>query len=77
MIRAGEEIRFLFPDIYFVKNGLWNGEKDTKAITIDGVLQKDGWYWLGDGMDDGIGPFSSKKSALIDFFLELIEDNLD
>jgi hypothetical protein len=53
--------------LYFVLNGLHNGEDGVFAKTAggDGVQQKDGWYWLLDGMDDGQGPFESKEKAKI------------
>lgn len=51
-------------DTYFVKKGLWNGEEGMCALTSGvGEQQADGWYWLVDGMDDGVGPFPSKEAA--------------
>lgn len=55
--------------IYFVLNGLVNGE-DGKTAHEAGPLnalipiQKDGWYWLLDGMVDGKGPFPSRNVAV-------------
>ena len=52
-------------DIYFVKDGWLNGEVGEKAIPIGGgKVQKDGWYFLTENAEDGIGPFKSKDEAL-------------
>ena len=49
---------------YFVKDGLINGDDGVYARTIGfGILQRDGWYFLTDDMEDGEGPFPSKKDA--------------
>lgn len=50
--------------MYFVLNGLINGEEGVRALTCGiGDQQPDGWYWIRDGMEDGIGPFDSKEAA--------------
>lgn len=49
--------------IYFVLHGLHNGEKDVRAVTTDGTAQRDGWYYLPVGADNGIGPFCSCEDA--------------
>jgi hypothetical protein len=51
---------------YFVLNGLWNGEEGMLAIPMGPPTappQKDGWYWLWDGMEDGKGPYTSEAAA--------------
>lgn len=51
-------------DIYFVLNGLLNGESGVYAKTCGiGEQQPDGWYFMFDGMDDGIGPYGSREDA--------------
>ena len=52
-------------ELYFVLNGLWQGEEGYEARTVGGPgkLQRDGWYWITDGMDDGVGPFLSEAAA--------------
>lgn len=50
-------------DIYFVLNKLVNGQDGEFSITALGKQQPDGWYWLHDGMTDGVGPFRSKQAA--------------
>ena len=53
--------------LYFVLNGLMNGEDGVHACTTGvGQQQKDGWYWLIEGMDDGKGPFESREQAKAD-----------
>lgn len=52
---------------YFVLNGLQDGEEGMLAIRCGGhpsdPVQKDGWYFLPLGEDDGIGPFKSKEAC--------------
>lgn len=51
---------------YFVKNGLLNGETGVHAVPAGGgddPPQKDGWYYIVDGMDDGVGPYDTQLSA--------------
>lgn len=51
-------------EIYFVKNGLLNGEPGTFARTAGfGIQQKDGWYYLPPNADDGEGPFLTRGEA--------------
>jgi hypothetical protein len=56
-------------EYYFVLNGLWNGEEGMFALPTgadgpDDEPQKDGWYWITDGMDDGAGPHKSRDAAI-------------
>lgn len=58
---------FLAVETYFVKDGNVNGVEGERAMPAgDGndPVQEDGWYWLMDGMDDGVGPFDSEISAM-------------
>lgn len=51
-------------EFYFVLHKLFNGERGTYATTCGfEEQQKDGWYYLPDGHDDGIGPFTSREDA--------------
>lgn len=50
-------------EIYFVLNGLHNGEDGVHAVTCAEEQQPDGWYYLLDGEDDGVGPYTSKDAA--------------
>lgn len=55
--------------IFFVLNGLVNGEDGNYAIPCGGgddPRLEDGWYFLPDdgSTDDGYGPFDSKDEAL-------------
>lgn len=61
-------------DIYFVKDGLLNGEPGVYA-SICGApppttqagkrwIQKDGWYYLPKDANDGIGPYLTKETAI-------------
>ena len=53
--------------IYFVLNGLLNGEEGVYAIPAGGgevPPQEDGWYFfVFDGDTDGEGPFDSRDEA--------------
>jgi len=60
--------------IYFVLNGLQNGEDGVKAITTDGHTQRDGWYYIPSDQDNGIGPYKSREEA--EMKAELNEDPL-
>lgn len=52
-------------ETYFVQNGLLNGEPGVYAVTAGfGVQQADGWYYLPEDADDGVGPFATKEAAL-------------
>lgn len=51
--------------IYFVLNGLHNGEDGVYARTIADEQQKDGWYYLLADSDDGIGPYESRDAATL------------
>ena len=51
-------------EIYFVLNGLWNGEDGMPALTTAEKLQADGWYYLFDSEADGVGPFRSRGAAV-------------
>ena len=49
---------------YFVKNGWLNGEVGIFAKTAGfGEQQPDGWYYLPEGDDDGVGPFKTQTGA--------------
>lgn len=53
-------------DIYFVLNGLVNGERGASALPAGGggeSVQADGWYYLLPGDADGRGPYSSRDEA--------------
>lgn len=54
-------------EIYFVLNGLHNGEDGIYAHTCTGDHQKDGWYYLfADGSDEeGVGPYDSRDAATL------------
>lgn len=52
---------------YFVLNGLINGEEGVFAVPAGGgddPPQADGWYYIVDGMDDGVGPYVSEVAAM-------------
>lgn len=52
------------PTIFFVLNGLMNGEEGEMAMTCGvGETMPDGWYYIFDGMDDGQGPSASRRGA--------------
>jgi len=56
-------------DIYFVLNGLVNGEEGSRAVPAgsgNDPAQKDGWYFLLDGDADGQGRtnLAKRRSAL-------------
>lgn len=56
-------------DYYFVKNGLFNGEEGTFAVPCGGTKpQADGWYFMFEDMDDGIGPYPSREVAMLEAF---------
>ena len=64
--------------VYFVKDGLFNGEEGVHAIPTGGgddPPQRDGWYYIVDGMDDGVGPFKSEGIASLagSFYIEELE----
>lgn len=53
-------------DVFFVLNGLLNGEEGVKAVPAgggDGRLS-DGWYYLRPGDADGQGPYRSRDEAV-------------
>lgn len=53
--------------IYFVLNGLLNGEEGIYALPAGGgddLPQEDGWYYLLEGEADGVGPYKSSNDAL-------------
>ena len=50
--------------IYFVLNGLQNGEDGIGAVTTDGRTQRDGWYYIPFTEDDGTGPYISREQAV-------------
>jgi hypothetical protein len=55
--------------IYFVLLGLANGERGEVAQRCGGGapgqdLEPDGWYWVEEGMADGVGPFPSREDAV-------------
>lgn len=52
--------------VYFVLNGLVNGEDGEYAIEAGGDDARrvpDGWYFLKDGDADGTGPYDHKQEA--------------
>lgn len=58
-----------YPDegfnVFFVLNGLFNGEEGVKAATIGlGKRLEDGWYYLLQDQEDGVGPYRSKEEAV-------------
>lgn len=51
-------------ELFFVLNGLLNGERGEMALTCGvGEQLDDGWYWALEGMDDGEGPFNNRDDA--------------
>jgi hypothetical protein len=55
-----------FDEVYFVLNGLLNGDLDEVAFPAgDGDdPQADGWYFIPPGSADGVGPYISRKHAI-------------
>lgn len=51
-------------ELFFVLNGLLDGERDVRALTC-GIEEQmpDGWYWSLEGMDNGDGPYTSRDDA--------------
>jgi hypothetical protein len=52
--------------IFFVLNGLLNGERGVYAAPAGGgnePITPDGWYYLKDGDEEGVGPFNSREDA--------------
>lgn len=55
------------PTIFFVLNGLLDGERGIGAYWCGppNRRMRDGWYWLRDDGDaDGVGPFLSRDDAV-------------
>jgi len=51
--------------VYFVKNGYMNGVEGVNALTSGfGKQVKDGWYYLVDGQEDGVGPFTTEDAVI-------------
>jgi hypothetical protein len=77
--RTGELKLWNIPSLatYFVKDGWVNGVVGERALTCGfGEQQKDGWYYMLDNMDDGVGPHDTEqlaKSAAIDYVEEQAE----
>lgn len=52
--------------IYFVLNGLIDGDEDNAVNQgIDGDQYADGWYW--EGASGPTGPYTSRNAAKVDF----------
>jgi hypothetical protein len=48
---------------YQVIDGLINGQDGEYAMTVAERIQTDGWYYILDDMDDGVGPFDTQEEA--------------
>lgn len=55
-------------NVFFVLNGLLNGEDGVYAVLCDGEKLRDGWYWIIDGMEDPVRskPHRSREAAMRD-----------
>ena len=54
-------------DVFFVLNGLVNGEEGVKALPAGGGQEEplsDGWYFLHGENPDGLGPHRSRDEAV-------------
>jgi hypothetical protein len=53
-------------DVFFVLNGLHNGERGVYAMTCDERQLRDGWYWMTDEMDDpeDLRAYASREDAI-------------
>lgn len=54
-------------DVFFVLNGLVNGEEGVKALPAGGGQEEplsDGWYFLRGENPDGQGPYRSRDEAV-------------
>lgn len=49
--------------VFFVLNGLLNGERGVRAITLDDTLLSDGYYFQTEG-DDAKGPYPDRDTAV-------------